>query len=311
MFGFSAPQVNPAHIIPNNSNLVIYHSFSMQPLTSWYFARDCRSRQPADRDAPGTAIDGNVNPPRVTTMQISRLLVSFLPLFLFLPSLAVANDNLADKSELYLHLKKAFVNPADNPDLPRALLIGDSISIGYTVHVRKLLDGKVNVHRIKGNAQHTTTGRNKIKQWIGKGDWNVIHFNWGLWDLCYRHPESKVQGHRDKVRGTLTTSLDDYRANLEAIVAELKKTGATLIWCATTPVPEHEAGRKLGDDHKYNAVAAEVMKKHGIRINDLNAHARTKGPEIHTKKGDVHYTAAGSAYLAEKVAAEILDALKK
>ena len=35
----------------------------------------------------------------------------------------------------------------DNPALPRVLLIGDSISIGYTLPVRELLDGRANLHR--------------------------------------------------------------------------------------------------------------------------------------------------------------------
>src|SRR5690606_25488906 len=43
----------------------------------------------------------------------------------------------------------------DVPGLPRVLLIGDSISVGYTLPVRKLLEGKANVHRIPVNAQHT------------------------------------------------------------------------------------------------------------------------------------------------------------
>lgn len=43
------------------------------------------------------------------------------------------------------HLKKALANPPENPSLPNVLLIGDSISIGYTVPVRKLLEGKANV----------------------------------------------------------------------------------------------------------------------------------------------------------------------
>ena len=40
----------------------------------------------------------------------------------------------------------------DTPGLPRVLLIGDSISIGYTLPVRRLLAGKANVHRIAVNA---------------------------------------------------------------------------------------------------------------------------------------------------------------
>ena len=37
----------------------------------------------------------------------------------------------------------------DVPGLPRVTLIGDSISIGYTLPVRELLKGKANVHRFR------------------------------------------------------------------------------------------------------------------------------------------------------------------
>ncbi|MGE9269227.1 MAG: SGNH/GDSL hydrolase family protein, partial [Verrucomicrobiales bacterium] len=102
---------------------------------------------------------------------------------------------------------------------------------------------------------------------------------------------------------------EEYRSYLEKIVARLKKTGATLIWCSTTPVPEHEAGRKLGDDLVYNGIAEEIMKKNDILINDLHAHALLRYAKIQVKKGDVHYTKEGSAYLADKVGREIEAAL--
>ena len=85
--------------------------------------------------------------------------------------------------------------------LPKVLIIGDSISGGYTPRVVNLLKDKALVKHNPGNAQHTGTGIEKLDAWIGETDWDVIHFNWGLWDLCYRHPESKVQGRRDKVQG--------------------------------------------------------------------------------------------------------------
>lgn len=46
----------------------------------------------------------------------------------------------------------------DVAKLPRVLLIGDSISMGYTVPVRKLLEGKANVHRIPTNGGPTSKG---------------------------------------------------------------------------------------------------------------------------------------------------------
>ena len=130
-----------------------------------------------------------------------------------------------------------------------------------------------------------------------------------MWDLCYRHPQSKSQGRRDKKRGTLTTSLEQYEKNLDRLAARLKKTKAKLIWAHTSTVPEGEAGRKVGDDDKYNEVAARVMKKHGIRINDLNSLTDEFPPELFVKPGDVHYKPEGSKKIGQAVAKEISLAL--
>jgi hypothetical protein len=204
-------------------------------------------------------------------------------------------------------------DPPDDATLPRVLLIGDSISIGYTRPVIELLKGKAEVHRIRGNAGHTGMGLAGLPKWLDpkKGRWDVIHFNWGLWDLCYRNPESKTQGRRDKVHGKLTHTPDQYRENLQKIVAILKKTDAKLIWASTTPVPEGEAGRKVGDDVIYNRVAAEVMKEHSIPINDLHALMTPHMKTMTTAPGNVHFTEEGSQLLAEKVAAAIEQTLKK
>ena len=194
-------------------------------------------------------------------------------------------------------------------DLPKALLIGDSISIGYTPHVVAALKGKVEVRHHKGNAQHTGTGLKMVDRWIGETEWDVIHFNWGLWDLCYRHPQSKMQGRRDKERGTLTMSLEQYEKNLDQLAARLKKTKAKLIWAHTTTVPKGEAGRKVGDDDKYNEAASRVMKKHGIEINDLNALTDSFPAELFVKPGDVHYKTEGSKKLGQAVVVKIMNAL--
>ena len=194
-------------------------------------------------------------------------------------------------------------------DLPKALLIGDSISLGYTPHVVAALKGKVEVKHHRGNAQHTGTGLKMLDRWIGETEWDVIHFNWGLWDLCYRHPQSNVQGRRDKERGTLTTSLELYEKNLDQLAARLKKTHAKLIWAHTSTVPKGEAGRKVGDDDKYNQAAVRVMKKHGIEINDLNALTDSFPAELFVRPGDVHFKTEGSKKLGQAVAVTIMKAL--
>ncbi|BDS07240.1 hypothetical protein NT6N_22800 [Oceaniferula spumae] len=244
----------------------------------------------------------------MTQSFLSALLVTFLFISTFQSHGA---EDLADQSELYTgkEYANAFANPKDNPDLPNVLLIGDSISIGYTVDVRKLLKGKADVFRIPSNGKFAAFGAKNIDKWLGKRKWDVIHFNWGLWDICYRNPKSKTQGHRDKINGTLTATPEQYQESMKKIVQRLKKTDAKLIWCATTPVPEEEAGRKVGDEIKYNAIAAKIMKEHDISINDLHSFALKGLPKIQKGKGDVHFTAEGSAYLAQKVAQEISAAL--
>lgn len=190
-------------------------------------------------------------------------------------------------------------------DLPKVLIIGDSISIGYTPYVKRQLKDEATVSRNPGNAAHTGTGLEKIDAWLGDTRWDLIHFNWGLHDLCYRKG-----GAKDKVNGTLTATLEQYEKNLDQLVIRLAKTGATLVWASTTLVPEGEAGRIAGDEKKYNEVAARVMKKHGIATNDLHALSAGLASDQFAKPGDVHYKPAGYQKLGTQVAASIRTALK-
>jgi acyl-CoA thioesterase-1 len=192
----------------------------------------------------------------------------------------------------------AFAKVADDPKLPRVLLIGDSISIGYTVPVRDLLKGKANVHRIPTNGGPTTRGVQMIDRWLGDGKWDVIHFNWGLHDLKY-------------ISGKHQVSPEDYGKNLRTLVARLKKTGAKLIWCSTTPVPKGVSPPRTNDDVlRYNAMAAKIMKAEGVPTNDLYSFAAKRLEKIQRPR-NVHFTPAGSKTLATQVAGSIETALKK
>lgn len=57
---------------------------------------------------------------------------------------------------------------------PRILIIGDSISIGYTPFVQQDLADKAVVLHNPGNAQHTGTGLAKIDEWIGAEKWDLL-----------------------------------------------------------------------------------------------------------------------------------------
>lgn len=183
----------------------------------------------------------------------------------------------------------------------KVLIIGDSISIGYTPFVKKSLSCKADVFHNKGNAQHTGTGKEMLEEWLGDTKWDIIAFNWGLWDLCYRHPESKVQGNRDKINGTVTFTVEQYAVNMDTIVTRLKGTGAKLLFITTTVIPSNEAGRFEGDEIKYNNAALAIMEKHGIPVHNLHQYSIDIHKKHMLREGDVHYTSEGYKALSESV----------
>ncbi len=194
--------------------------------------------------------------------------------------------------------------------LSKVLIIGDSISLGYTPYVIKDLTDKAVVSHSPGNSESTTTGIKKIESWLGDQHWDLIIFNWGLWDLCYRSSGSKVTGKRDKISGKLSTTLDDYRKNLEFLVQRLQKASPHLIFVTTTFVPPNEEGRFAGDEDKYNAVAREVMKKYNVQINDLNKLSHKVHPKFGMGSDNVHYNASGYERLSKQITASIKKQLK-
>jgi acyl-CoA thioesterase-1 len=193
---------------------------------------------------------------------------------------------------------------ADEPGLPRVLLIGDSISMGYTLPTRELLKGKANLHRIPMNGGSTKDGVAKIESWLSTGKWDVVHFNWGLHDL--KHWKD---GKLDPA-GPQVSTLDEYEKNLRELVKRMKATGAKLIWATTTPVPEGSGGRDAGAEKSYNEVAARVMKDLGVPTDDLHGLCVPKLADWQLPK-NVHFKPEGYAGLAAKVAADIEVALKK
>jgi len=193
----------------------------------------------------------------------------------------------------------AFAPVEDAPGLPRVLLIGDSISIGYTVETQRLLHRHANVHRIPVNGGPTTQGLEGIDEWLSDGPWDVIHFNWGLHDLKYMEDGKKQ------------VSLSDYEANLGRLVEKLESTGAQLIWASTTPIPraETQPPRYDKDVVAYNQAAAAIMAKRAIPTDDLYTLALPRLDDIQ-HPANVHFTKEGSEFLAQAVAAAISDALE-
>jgi acyl-CoA thioesterase-1 len=190
----------------------------------------------------------------------------------------------------------AFAPVEDVPGLPRVLLLGDSISIGYTLPVREILAGKANVHRPATNCSSTGNALKNLDAWLGEGKWDVIHFNFGLHDA--KLPPEGIRHAPPEV----------YGRNLRELVRRLQATGARLVWATTTPVPNGgfiSPTRRFGDIDQYNAVARQVMEENGVGIDDLNA-AITPHLAATQRPNDVHYNDEGSAILAKAVAAAVM-----
>ncbi len=197
---------------------------------------------------------------------------------------------------------------SDVEGLPRVLLIGDSISIGYTIPVRNALNGKANVHRPPTNCGPTTNGLKSLDAWLGDKQWDVIHFNWGLHDLKFMGPAGENLRDPSDPTSRQQVPPQEYEKNLRQLVARLKKTGAKLIWRNTTPIPAGAAGRIVEDADKYNAIAADIMKENGIEIQDMMSFVKPRQEEI-MLQANVHFTKEGYAALAQEVATAIAASL--
>lgn len=237
---------------------------------------DKKAEQDAKRDADYTALVAKLPPEEQAwekTLQ-ENLGNFYLPIH---------------KTERIQNRRNAWEFVKDDPALPRVLLIGDSVSRGYTLAVRDALKGKANVHRAPENCGPTANGLKKMDIWLGSGKWDVIHFNFGIHDRA--------------------TPPADYEQRLEEIVARLQKTGAKLIWASTTPIPADAAKKQdPASIVERNAIAARVMERHGVAVDDLFGYI-TPHLTIAQNPNDVHFNAKGYETLGGQVAASIELAL--
>ncbi|MDF7823590.1 sulfatase-like hydrolase/transferase [Pontiellaceae bacterium B12227] len=200
--------------------------------------------------------------------------------------------------------------------LPNVLILGDSISIGYTRQVRELLKGKANVYRPVNadgtrpkNCNGTVVGLKVAEPMLKAHEWSVIHFNWGLHDLKHvKKPYTNIKSNDPNDPQQSTPQ--EYEANLREIVQALRKTDARLVFATTTPVVPGTLNplRTPEAPVEYNAIAVKIMEENQIRMNDLHAYCLPNLAEWQQPK-NVHFTPMGQQALAERVAAVISEEL--
>jgi hypothetical protein len=203
----------------------------------------------------------------------------------------------------------------DDPALPRVLVVGDSISMNYHEAAKAELAGIANYYRVEGNAGPSDRGVTCIELWLGdytqKGlHWDLIQFNHGLHDLKQDYDEAT------KRYGAHQLDLESYKANLEKEIAVMRKTGAQLMWCSTTPIPKSSVGRwgdrtmgrRNGEDQVFNQAALEVLAKHpDILINDLNKAIReSEFFDAWSQGTDVHYWDGAQQVVVGKAVAQAI-----
>jgi len=206
----------------------------------------------------------------------------------------------------------------------QVVIIGDSISDGYTPLVRELLGAKeiVIAQHFAGDSAQLLAGLPQVTPvptpvglrqcprrgcksnppcgWVA-GSPELIQFNCGLHDARFYRASRTYQ-----------QPIADYDSNLRRIVAWLQAhTRAGLLWASTTPVITEritvEYVRYPADIITYNAVAAEIMGAAHIPINDLYAVIASDSISDCLSEDGVHMTERGNALLAEAVARAILD----
>jgi len=189
------------------------------------------------------------------------------------------------------HHETAWDYVRDNPRLPRMLIIGDSISRGYTLPVRHALGGKVNVHRAPANCGPTANGLKNLNTWLGDDKWDVIVWNFGIHD---RETDPGI-----------------YKTNLETILVRLQITGARIVWVRSTPAPPSPNNQEKYTDNqcrRLNQIADEVMMRQGIPEVDLHSLLKPRLAALQLPD-NVHFSAAGYELMGAEVAREVLVVL--
>ena len=202
---------------------------------------------------------------------------------------------------------------SDQP-LPKVLILGDSISLGYTPVVQGMLLHEAEIIRPVNsgggwiNCEGTLRGVRMVDQWLAIDTFDVIHFNFGLHDL--KHVDPDTGRNSTDPSDPQQSAPEQYDEHLREIVSKLKRTGATLVFATTTPYPDKPGGplRRSDQPDRYNAIALKIMDENDIAINDLHDFVKPRMSAL-LLPNNVHFRPAGNIELAKQVAGAIRAAL--
>jgi len=185
-----------------------------------------------------------------------------------------------------------WISHANETNLPRVLLIGDSITRAYYPVVEKNLAGKAFVARVATSRFISDPVLlQEITLLLDNTKFDIIHFNNGMHG--WQHSEA------------------EYAAAFPRLLAAIRAhaPNAKLIWANTTTLkvsPVLSAGDQTqATDERIaarNALALKYIELEGIDVDDLNTLGKGH-PEYHSD--NVHFNDLGITLQAAQVAAHI------
>lgn len=189
------------------------------------------------------------------------------------------------------------------PPLPKVVLIGDSIRLGYTATVQADLAGAARIVSPQANGGDSANVLAHLDEWVIRERPDVVHFNCGIHDT-----------KKDKATGSFQVSPDEYASNLRQIVQRIRdETDAAVLFATTTPILDDRATATRAErDYEllnagvlqYNEIARDVMENLGVPVNDL--YAAVGNVESRTRlmgRDGVHFTDKGKEILGKAVTA--------
>lgn len=187
----------------------------------------------------------------------------------------------------------------------KILIVGDSISMGYTPTVAAELAGVAEVVHNPGNGADSSNVVSGIDEWIAEARPAVVTLNCGLHDI-----------KREKDSGLRQVPLDFYKMILPVIIDKIRSAGCRAVWVDTTPVIEkrHQAVKPFGRYNKdvdaYNKAARDVAREAGLPVINLHKAAGDLGLETALADDGVHFTADAYEALGRKIAARLREMLQ-
>lgn len=191
-----------------------------------------------------------------------------------------------------------WISHANETNLPRVLLIGDSIARDYYGEVEKRLAGKAFVARLATSRfLADSVFLKEVELVLSQEKFDVVHFNNGMHG--WQHSE------------------EEYRKAFPKLIETMRAYApkAKLIWATTTPLRN---GKDVTGDTKVeysderiaarNAIAMEIVNAHKITTVDLNEAVRGR-PQLHSD--NVHFNGQGSQILADKVSEAVMKLLQR